>query len=136
MADIFDQVLDITELERLADEQLLEWTDPETGKVHKAPKKFAEIKSHLGTGKRNSKLASQLLEAIGEEVNDDNERHIRKVTQYLRLVCRIPVLGVRSAKGGYYIAETKEEIKTEYTNLQRKLAASMLRTCDLLESLL
>lgn len=110
---------------------VMEWTDPVTGEEHTCPEHYLTgLQTHIGTGKANAKLASILLELMGEPNNESNKRHIRAAAMYLKNT-GIPVIGLRSGKGGYFIAGTKSEVD-DYVSSQLIVAQSMIARANAL----
>jgi hypothetical protein len=109
-----------------------EWTDPLTGEVHECPTAYLQpVKELSGMGSGDYTLASVILEKMGEKDTESNKRHIRAAALYWRHK-GVPILSVKSGKGGYFIAQTKQEVM-QWVEVQRTSANSMLAEADFIE---
>lgn len=116
------------------DPVLIEWKDPGTGEVHVCPEHYiAGLKTHVGVGLAAATRAGDLLKLMGEENTESNKRHVRQAALYLKQN-GTPVIAYRSSKGGYFIAQTQQEI-TDYVAQQHKLADSMKSEADALAAM-
>lgn len=107
-----------------------EWTDPITGEVHRCPKSYMELVHYLGPGEKNALHARFLLHKMGKRSDGSRLRHLRKAIFILQRE-GVPIVSLRSSRGGYYIASTREELE-QHCEIQCKLAHSMLAGADLM----
>lgn len=112
----------------------VEWIDPVTQETHTCPEKFvAGLKLYLELGANNARTSTDILIAMGEPSTESNKRHIRQAALYFKQ-SGVHVIGLRSVKGGYFIAGKKEEVGI-YSSEQRKIAWSMLAEADHMDSI-
>lgn len=109
-------------------DEKLEWIDPETDEHHICPIIFAPVITHIGIGKEKATLAPELLREMGLPVNPRNERHLRKAIEIFRKR-GWPIVSYRSAKGGYFVARTEEELEA-FLKFQERLARSMIKNAE------
>lgn len=110
---------------------MVEWVDPGTGETHVCPETYINsLKKYVSYGKSSALTSIKILTLMGEENNESNKRHVRQAALFLKQQ-GIPLISYRSSKGGYFIAETVEEVE-EYAEQQHKLADSMKKEADAL----
>lgn len=110
------------------------WADELTGKVESVEKTFIlRFISVIGVGFGNRMKGSEILARMQSTTKSD-ARKLRGACHYLIHAMDILVVSIRSAKGGYFIAEFDSE-RDKYAEDQEKFATSMLRTAKRIKAI-
>jgi len=117
---------------QLSERDVFEWQDPETDKRHKCPRRYVVgLLAVIRVGRENARPVEELLRLMGEKPNAPNARHFRRAALYLKQN-GVHCISYRSSKGGYFIAQTPDEVAA-YSDQERTFAAAMVQDLPLLE---